>query len=196
MVIARGLRNSFALHPAGYPVDPARCLEEEHRQTPKRNDPEAAALQADRSAFLPGPNFNVKRHPCPPFIPADSATHKTCVQLQPVQDRLEPHPVFSSLAMDFLVDVHNSKKDGGMLCSHPPSGGEFTRQTQPKTLTGTHKFCLRPEKANKPPRTRLAIFIQFPACTIETKEKKSPAIGSTCPLSHRGVDATNILARA
>ena len=67
--------------------------------------------------------------------------YKTRVQLDPIQDRLDLHPVFSFLVMDFLVDLHNAKKKNRMLYFQPPSGNELNRSTLPSALTGTHKFC-------------------------------------------------------
>ncbi|MHB1378714.1 MAG: hypothetical protein ACYCX0_03695, partial [Desulfurivibrionaceae bacterium] len=59
----------------------------------------------------------------------------------PIQDRLDLHPVFSFLVMDFLVDLHNAKKKNRMLYFQPPSGNDLNRSTLPSALTGTHKFC-------------------------------------------------------
>jgi hypothetical protein len=61
------------------------------------------------------PDLNIKDQALAPIIPANSAIYKTMMQLNPIQDRLELHPVSPLALMFVLVDVHHARGVNGML---------------------------------------------------------------------------------
>jgi hypothetical protein len=71
----------------------------------------------------------------------DLAINKTFVKLNPIQYRLYLHPVSPPLALEILVDLHNAKKENGMLYFQVPSGKNSQALNVPIGLTGTHRFC-------------------------------------------------------
>lgn len=91
-------------------------------------------------SFLPGDFVNAEgQHVV--ILQRTLAIYKTSMQLYPIQYTFELHPVFSSLAMDFLVEFHNAKENNGMLYFQPPSGKNIFHSKHSLALTGTHKFC-------------------------------------------------------
>jgi hypothetical protein len=66
------------------------------------------------------------------------------VKLNPIQYRLYLHPVSPPLALEILVDLHNAKKENGMLYFQVPSGKNSQALNVPIGLTGTHRFWALP----------------------------------------------------
>ena len=89
----------------------------------ERAKPGLAATGTDGPVALARPDFHFHGQSPRFFAPTYRAVHKTTMQLHPIQDRLDLHPVFSFLAQVFLVEIHNAKKEDGMLCFQTPSGG-------------------------------------------------------------------------
>jgi hypothetical protein len=141
MVFPIGPGHSFHLYPAIGAVDSSHGVKEENSDSPQRDEFKAAkrqsivartalsATRADWPAAFPRADLDVERcshFPCD--TPADRAIYKTSMQLYPIQYTFELHPVFSSLAMDFLVEFHNAKENNGMLYFQPPSGKNIFNQ--------------------------------------------------------------------
>ena len=113
--------DSLDLDPASSAVDSPHGIEEKYRYPPQGHElkpalahgvvarPGLAATGADWPTTLSGFDFYLQGQSPRLLTPTNLAVHKTSMQLNPIQDRLDLHPVFSSLVMDFLVDLHNAK---------------------------------------------------------------------------------------
>jgi hypothetical protein len=127
MVLPFGPGDPFHFDPAAGTADPPHCIQEEHGNAPQGHElktappedivarPEPATAGADRADALSGAYLDFQDHLLPQITAVDCAIHKTSMQLDPVQDRFELHPVFPSFGFGILVDSQNAKEVNGML---------------------------------------------------------------------------------
>src|SRR6056297_270439 len=80
------------------------------------------AAGADCPTSFAGPDLHFQEQSSCQFMQSDLAIHKTFVKLNPIQYRFYLHPVSPPLALEILVDLHNAKKENGMLYFQVPSG--------------------------------------------------------------------------
>lgn len=127
VVLPLGPWDTFHLHPAVGTVDPAKGIQEKHGDSPQGNKLETALRQGviagaelaaagtGRPASFASPYLNLKDQALAPIIPPSNAIHETMMQLNPIQDRLEQHPVSPLVDGFVLVDVHHARGVNGML---------------------------------------------------------------------------------
>jgi hypothetical protein len=110
--------NSLCSDAATRAIDPAHGVEEEHKDPPERDElkaalgkcvvarPRLAAAGTNGTAPSAWPDIDIESDCASSFMPSNVSVNKTPLRLDPIQDRLDQHPVF--LCLDgFCGETHH-----------------------------------------------------------------------------------------